>query len=235
MYISHMARRKSSFGFRLAHVKVQASLFGEVLKVGVPTLVFQLLTSVAIGLTNRAAGSYGDEAVAAMGIATRLFTLGSFVVFGFMKGFQPFIGFNYGAHAYTRVKEAVRVSILGSTVLCAAISAALFALPEPIMRLFSATSDTVVSIGSRALRAEALPFVLFGLQMLVGSAFLALGKGLIGGIMNIARQGLFFLPLMLFLPRAIGLQGVILAQPIADAASAILAGIFALRLTRELR
>jgi putative MATE family efflux protein len=235
MYLVHIARHKSVFSFSISDVRVDGETFTEIMKIGVPTLVVQLLTSVAIGLTNRAAGAYGDEAVAAMGIVTRLLTLGSYVIFGFMKGFQPFIGFNYGAKVYKRVRRAIGVSIAGSTAFCVLVSILMFIFPEQIMRLFSAGTESVIAIGGDALRAEALPFAFFGFQMLIGVIYLAFGKGLVGGIMSIARQGLFFLPLIVILPNELGLRGIILAQPIADALSTVLAGIFALRLRKELR
>ncbi len=72
----------------------------EILKIGIPTLVFQLLTSLSIALVNLRAGEYGDSVIAGMGIVTRIISMGSLMVFGFMKGFQPIAGYSYGAKEF---------------------------------------------------------------------------------------------------------------------------------------
>ena len=69
----------------------------EILKIGVPTMVFQLLTSLSISLINFQAKEYGDSVIAGMGPVTRIISVGSLMVFGFMKGFQPIAGYSYGA------------------------------------------------------------------------------------------------------------------------------------------
>ena len=82
----------------------------EILKIGVPTLVFQLLTSLSIALINRASSNYGDSVIAGMGAVTRITSMGTLVVFGFLKGFQPIAGFSYGAKKFDRLREAITVS-----------------------------------------------------------------------------------------------------------------------------
>lgn len=86
------------------------------MKVGAPTLTFQFLTSLSIALTNRAASGYGDAVIAGMGAVTRVTSMGTLVVFGFLKGFQPIAGFSYGAQNFSRLREAIKISIIWSTV-----------------------------------------------------------------------------------------------------------------------
>lgn len=90
----------------------------EILKIGVPTLVFQLLTSLSIALINRASSNYGDSVIAGMGAVTRITSMGTLVVFGFLKGFQPIAGFSYGAKKFDRLREAIKTSIIWSTSFC---------------------------------------------------------------------------------------------------------------------
>lgn len=85
-------------------------MYAQVLKIGVPNLTYQLLVSVALWLTNVFAASYGDAAVAALGIVARIMNLASMMAFGFVKGYQPFAGFNYGARQFGRVREATKTA-----------------------------------------------------------------------------------------------------------------------------
>lgn len=96
------------FFFKRDHVRV--------LKIGIPTLLFQILTSLSIGMMNNAAKEYGGSALAAMGPLTKIMSMGSLVVFGFLKGFQPIAGFSYGAKKFDRLHEAIKTSVLWSTI-----------------------------------------------------------------------------------------------------------------------
>lgn len=100
VYLYYLFSKKSIFRFRLKDCSFSKEIFSEIFKIGVPTLVFQLLTSLSISLINNASGTYGDAAIAGMGVVTRLVSMGSLTVFGFIKGFQPIAGYSYGAKKY---------------------------------------------------------------------------------------------------------------------------------------
>lgn len=89
VYLIYVLRGKSTFTFGIRQWKPTGQIYAEILKIGVPTLTFQLLTSLSIALVNRTAGGYGDAAIAGMGAVTRIISVGTLVVFGFLKGFQP--------------------------------------------------------------------------------------------------------------------------------------------------
>ena len=112
VYLYYLFSKKSIFRFRLKDCSFSKEIFSEIFKIGVPTLVFQLLTSLSISLINNAAGAYGDAAIAGMGVVTRLVSMGSLTVFGFIKGFQPIAGYSYGAKKYHRLRQAIKTSIL---------------------------------------------------------------------------------------------------------------------------
>ena len=85
------------------------------MKIGVPTLIFQLLTSLSIAMINGAAKEYGGSALAAMGPVTKIMSMGTLIVFGFLKGFQPVAGFSYGANSLSLSKPALPLP----AILCA--------------------------------------------------------------------------------------------------------------------
>ncbi len=234
IYVWYILFKKGFLKFSIKYFTFDKEIFKQIFKIGIPIFIFQLFTSIAIGLTNTMAGYYGDSAVAAMGIVTRIMSLGTFIVFGFAKGFQPVAGYNYGAGNFERLKEATRLTLKWMTWVCAAMAAVFLIFPGPIISVFMASDLAVIEIGTSALRANAILFFFFGFQMVYSTLFLAAGKAREGGLLSISRQGIFFIPVILLLPRFFGLQGVIFSQPIADAFTIVLTLVFALRWKKDL-
>jgi putative efflux protein, MATE family len=235
VYLWYVLSKKGHLRFSIHNFTFNKTIFAQVFKIGVPILIFQLLASISMGMTNTAASGYGDSAVAAMGIVTRILAVGTFVVFGYMKGFQPVAGYNFGAKNYDRLNEAIRVSLIWATCFCGLAALLMLVFPGTIVSLFSKNDAAVIDIGSQALRANGLIFIFFGFQMVYGSLFLALGKAKEGSILSMSRQGIFFIPAILILPSLLGLNGIIYAQPIADLLTVILTAILAVILHKKLR
>ena len=234
VYLCYIFRKKSIFHFRMKDCCFSKEILSEILKIGIPTLLFQVLTSMSISMINNGAKEYGGSALAAMGPVTKVLSVGALAVFGFLKGFQPVAGFSYGAGQLARLREAVRTAVLWSTVFCVlfGLTAALFA-PQ-IMSLFTRGDAGMVRTGTAALRAGGLSFSLFGFYTVYSFLFLAMGRAVEGCIWGACRQGLCFVPVILILPALRGLSGVLYAQPAADVLSAAAAALMALRLRREL-
>lgn len=228
----HFMSNKSIVKINLKNFKVNRKIYLEILKIGLPTFVFQLLMSLSLGLINNYAAPFGDAAVAAMGIANRIFAIGMYIVFGFSQGFQPIAGFNYGAGKIKRLKESVLFSIKCTTIFSLLITILIFIFSKSIMNIF--TKDLAVQqIGSRTLIALHTMFPLFGTQMIITYLFLALGKGKEGGFLSISRQGVFFLPMIIILPKLFDLNGVMYALPAADFLATIVAISLGLRLYKK--
>ena len=234
VYLFYIFRKKSVFTFRLRECCFSKEILSEILKIGIPTMIFQLLTSLSIGMINDAAREYGASALAAMGPVTKIMSMGSLIVFGFLKGFQPIAGFSYGAKKFDRLHEAIKTAILWSTLFCVVfgLAAALFA--TPIMALFTKDDLVMIRVGSTALRANGLSFMLFGFYTVYSFLFLVMGKAKEGCILGACRQGICFVPVILVLPAFLGLNGVLYAQPIADVLSAAVTVFMAAHLHREL-
>lgn len=235
VYLSYMLRKKSAFTFRVREFALNGQMMTEILKIGVPTLTFQLLASLSIALVNRAAMDYGDAVIAGMGAVTRITSMGTLVVFGFLKGFQPIAGFSYGAKKFDRLREATKTSIRWSTIFCVAVGSLMALLSTQIISQFTDGKAEMISVGSKSLMANGLSFFLFGFYTVYSSLFLALGKGTAGFILGACRQGICFVPAILILPMACGINGILYAQPAADVLSAIITVFMAAHLHRELR
>lgn len=215
VYLHFILAHKGVLRFSIRKFAPSKQTYLEILKIGIPGFMFQLLVSVSMGLTNVAASAYGDEAVAAMGVSIRIMTVGTYVIFGFMRGFQPIAGYNYGAGLYGRLKEALSLSLKWANIFCVSMGVVVFIFAPQLMMLFSADA-MVIDIGVRALHANAIMFVFYGIPIVYAVLFLATGKAKEGSFLSISRQGLFFIPVILVLPFFFGLSGIIWAQPIAD-------------------
>ena len=234
VYLTYILRKKSVFHFRVKDCTYTKETMSEIFKIGIPTLVFQILTSVSISLINNAAGDYGDSAIAGMGVVTRLISMGSLSVFGFIKGFQPIAGYSYGAKKFDRLREAIKTSILWSTVFCVIFGMILALFPTAIVSRFTKGDAEMILIGATSLRANGISIMLFGFYTVYSSLFLALGKGREGFILGACRQGICFIPVILLLPIVWGLNGILYAQPIADVLSAVITVFMAIPLHKKL-
>ena len=234
VYLYYIFSGKSVFSFHIKKCCFSREIMSEILKIGIPTLVFQLLTSLSITLINSAAKGYGDSVLAAMGPVTRIMSVGSLMVFGFIKGFQPIAGYSYGSRNYSRLREAIKTSILWSTIFCIAFGLAAALFSTSIISQFTKGDTEMIRVGQAALRINGLSFLPFGFYTVYSSLFLAMGKAKEGCFLGACRQGICFVPVILILPFFSGITGIICAQPIADVLSAAITVFMALRLHKEL-
>ena len=234
VYLIFVRKKKSIYRFKIKNCSFTKEIMSEIFKIGIPTLVFQILTSLSISLVNTRAMAYGDSVIAGMGAVTRIVSMGSLMVFGFIKGFQPIAGYSYGAKKFDRLQEAIKTSILWSTVFCAIYGLILAIFSERIISQFTKDDLEMIQAGTQSLRINGISFILFGFYTVYSSLFLALGKGLAGFILGACRQGICFVPVILILPALWGINGILYVQPIADVLSAIITVLMALHLHKEL-
>ena len=225
---------KSYLRLNFQHFRLKRIIVVQIILIGLPIFLTHGLNSVAMGLVNNAASPYGDAAVAAMGIVKRVISLALFAIFGFSQGFQPVAGYNYGANRFDRLWESIKFSIKISTTFTILASTTFIVFSTTIISWFS-TDPEVLEIGGRALRAYSIPFPLLGFQLIYFSLFQAMGKALPAGILSLSRQGLLLIPAILTLPNFLGLEGVILAQPIADGLTIVMTGALAWMINKEIK
>ena len=183
---------------------------------GLPSLVRQGLAAVSTLLLNNAARTWGgDPAIAGMSVTSRALMLLVSALIGFGQGYQPVCSYNYGAGLYGRVKEGFRFCVKYGTILMTAAGAICLLWAAPIVRFFR-NDPEVVAVGSTALRWQAAVLPLLAFSILTNMMLQATGKGIKSSITSSARNGIFFIPLILILPRFFGLLGVEMTQAWAD-------------------
>jgi putative MATE family efflux protein len=218
-----------------ANFTPKLDIYKEILRIGMPSFYRQSLASITGIILNQTAGPFGDAAIAAMSIVARVFHLAVAALIGFGQGFQPVSGYNFGAKLYNRVVEAfwfcIKISVIGLTI--ASIIGFIFA-PQ-IISIFRKDDLQVIQIGAVAMRYQCVTFPLSAWIIINNMLVQTIGKSREASILSLARQGLFFLPLILTLPVFLGLTGIQLSQPLADVATFIMALPMGIRVVNELK
>lgn len=216
LYMLYLAGGKSYLSITFRNFRPDRSIYKEIVKIGLPICFFQFLTGSAVGITNVVAKPFGEAAIAAIGIVNRIMSLESNALYGFLKGYSPLVGYNYGAGDKERVVGATKTAICWSTGVNIIFGLLCILFARPFLYLFNQESRAVLDIGSAALRVDAVSFMTLGIQIVIGNYFLATGKAREGGMLSVCRQGLFFIPFLLFFTHAWGIPGLIFAQLAAD-------------------
>ncbi len=206
---------------RVRNVRFTAKRLREITGGGLPSLFRQGLGSVATTTLNIAANPYGDAAIAAMSVVSRIMMFANSALIGFGQGFQPVCGFNYGAGKNSRVKEAFWFCVKVSTVALLFASILCGILSGHLIGIFRDDPD-VIRIGTAALRFQCVTFVLSGWIVMNNMMMQTMGKTLPATVLAASRQGLFFIPALLILPRFLGLLGIQCAQAVSDVLTCIL-------------
>ncbi len=186
-----------------------------IIPAGLPSFGRQGLTALATVLLNHATAAWGNSAVAAMSVVSRIFLLAFSVCLGIGQGMMPITGYNYGYCNFKRTKQAFLIALLSSSILMLLIAIPVLIFTPQLIALFRSDSE-VVAIGTRALRAQAWVFVLHGLITCTNMLLQSIGKQVSATLLACARQGFFFLPLIRFLPDWFGIEFLIYVQPLAD-------------------
>lgn len=233
--IVNMVSKSNLFSFKISNISMRKDILIPVFKIGVSTLIFQCLTSLSSTLTNIQAKEYGDFAISGIGAATRIISLGSLMVFGFIKGFQVVAGYSYGAKRYKRLNQTIKISVIWSTAFCLFFAILLIVFPKMFISLFTTGNVDMLEIGQKTLRISGLSFIVFGFYTVYSSLFLAIGKTKKGFFLGACRQGFCFIPIIIIFPLILGINGVIYAQPVADIFSAMIAVFMAVKINKELK
>ena len=213
--LSMFLRGKTVSQFQLSAVTRSPAEFGTILMTGLPSFGRQGLNSIGGMLLNIAARSYGDAAVAGMSIVSRIFMFIISVAIGTGQGSHPVAGFNYGARKYRRVEKACVFTMCASFCFLSVIIAACWFNAEALIKLFRDDPE-VTAIALPAFRYQCFACFLQPVIVAGNMLFQSIGKSGRATFLACCRQGVFFIPLILTLPRMLGLLGIEICQPIAD-------------------
>ena len=213
--LSMFLRGKTVSQFRITAVTREARDFGRILLGGAPSFGRQGLNSIGGMLLNLAARGYGDAAVAGMSIVSRIFMFIISVAIGVGQGLQPVASFNYGARKYRRVRQAAIFTIEAAFCMLVVLVGLCWVNGDVLIRLFR-DDPAVTAVALPAFHYQCLAMLLQPIIVVANMTFQSVGASGRATFLACCRQGVFFIPLILILPRTHGLFGVEICQPIAD-------------------
>ena len=203
--------------------KLSGIFLRRVVTIGIPTAVIQICLAVATSLTNIAAKSLPDSTliIAAYGVVQRLILIGCYIVMGFMQGYQPVAAYAFGAKNEKRFHDCVRFAIKGALLLTVAVAGLYILLAAPLITLFN-HNPVVIEFGKWLLISQVALYPAFGLCYMMTITYQTIGSAKMGLVLSLIRQGIFYIPFILLLPKLLGIDGIYLSQPAADLLTIIL-------------
>ena len=190
----------------------------NILYTGLPSLIRQGMMSVSTMVLNYMSMPYGDAAIAAMSIVSRVCNFIFAIALGISQGFQPVSAFNFGAKKFKRVKRAFIFCCGLSMIILGILSVLSLIFSGHIIGLFRNDAD-VIRIGTFALRAQCIVLFVSPITLAASMMFQGAGENLASSIASFLRSGITFIPMVAILPRFFGIYGIQLAQPVADVIS----------------
>lgn len=215
-----MSQKEGMIHYTHRRISFEGRFVKEIIAGGTPSISRQGLASVSTIALNSVAGNYGDAAIAAMSIVTRISMFIFSVIVGLGQGFQPMCGFCYGAKLYDRVKEGFWFSTKIGTLFLLFWSVVLIIFSGEVVSLFRDDPE-VIAIGIPALRYQMIIFPACSFMMMANMMMQTCRKTIRANILAASRQGLFFIPLIFVLPYFYGLFGVEICQAVSDIISLI--------------
>lgn len=233
-YLIYFLRGKSILSITPKRYTVKNGVLRGVVSVGLPASLNNLLMSLSNIIINTVLVTYGDVAVAGMGVALKANMLVVMLQIGLAQGVQPLIGYCYGAGNYKRMKNCMRFSIGVNVAIGTVMTSLLILFRKNIIGMFIDEAQ-VIEIGVKMLTALMVTGPFIGIMFVFNFGFQGMGKGRQSMILSIGRQGLVFIPLLFILNAVVGFNGVIAAQPVADGAVVIMSIIMWLFVRKDIK
>jgi putative MATE family efflux protein len=232
--VCYFLSKKTVLSVKPSDCKANKTMWFQLLSIGIPAGLSNVIMSVSNILGNRIAAGYGDFVIAGIGVQMRVASLYFMLVFALTQGWQPFAGFNYGAKNYDRLRKGFKLTLVYTTVLCIVGSVILRFSGDAFIRFFINDGPTIEA--GRAMMHTfvwGLPFI--GVQITLMVSFQSFGKSVQAMIITLGRQLLFYVPLLYLLNHLFAFNGFIWAQPAADILTTGIAVVLSRPLSRIMR
>ena len=218
--------KHSEIKINLHHFGLNVPIVKEIGSLGFVTLARQAVVSITYLFMNNILFDLGGEvSVTSYAIVGRMLMFALFPVLGITQGFLPIAGYNYGAHNYHRVKQIINKAIKYASILATLVFIVLILFPEAITKMFT-TDINVINQTPNNMRWVFAATPIIAIQLIGAAYFQAVGKAIPALMLTLTRQGLFFIPLILILPKFYGEFGVWISFPISDILATIVTGYF---------
>lgn len=215
IFIVYLITGRSSYRMRLVYFVPDLKIILEIYRVGISSIIRSAATFMVVGVANRIAGSFGVLPLALIGVFLRLFRFALMPCLGIGQGMLPIIGYNYGAKKKERIGEVVFKAALSGLGWTGLVWIIIMLFPSQVISIFNSNPE-FIEAGVKPVRIYSLLFFFIGIQLIPGFFFQAIGKGLPATVISNSRQVISLLPLLIFLPKLLGITGLWVAFPISD-------------------
>ena len=223
--ISYYLRGKSNLKFRKSSLKLNKNIIKAICAIGSAPFAMQIAASMIQVLNNQALSTYGgDLSIGAMATISSIAMIFLMPSFGLVQGMQPIVGFNYGAKNYDRAKKTFIISVLASTSFFVVGALVIQIAPQVLVGMFNKDAE-LMNITINGLRKYTLALPMIGISIVGTNYIQSTGRAKMAMVLSLLRQVIILIPMILILPKFLGLDGVWFAQPTADAISSILTAI----------
>lgn len=188
---------------------------------GLPTLFRQGFATVSNIMLNFMAKKYGDAVVNALGITAKVYIVVRNLVVGVGQGWQPVLGYNYGAKKYQRIKEGFRFTLLIQTIISITAALIVLSFPDELIRFFKNDQD-LVRVGRISIRMLAISLPFLGYSTIVNQTLQVMGYSKSASFLASLRQGIVFIPILFIMRYTLGKTGLCLTQPLSDFITALI-------------
>ena len=220
----------------MSMLKPSSECLKAIISLGMASCINQIAMAIVQIVLNNILRYYGglsvygsDIPIACVGVISKVNQVFMAICIGISQGCQPIWGFNYGAKKYDRVRLAYRYSVIACTAIATVFFLCFQLFPHQIVSIFGTGSDLYFQFAERYLKIFMFMTFANGIQPMSSGFFTSIGKAKLGIVMSLTRQVLFLLPLIVVFSLIMGIDGVMYAGPIADAAALSLAILFARR------
>lgn len=223
----HFLNGNSLVKLRFSYMHLKSSIVWDIVSIGMAPFAMQIAASFVQGMLNTQLVKYGNDiAVAANGIVMSISQMILMSVVAVNMAIQPIIGFNFGARNFERVKETLYKGIVFGSIIAVLGFIVVQAFPGAIVKMFNDSDIRLYEIGTRGLRIAMSVVFLIGFQVVMGNYFQSTGKAKLAMFISLLRQVIVLIPMLIVLPRYLGLDGVWLSMPVASIISAIIVTYF---------
>ena len=221
-YIYVMNKKAKRLSVSLKEIKIPGTMIRDILVIGIPASITNLMQSIMIMITNHYLIAYGTDKVAAMGIALKANMISAFILVGFAFGGQPLVGYNYGARNKKRLKEILRFAYLFEAGLALVFTISISVFAPAIIKIFMNQSD-IITNGAMMLRLQQLGMVFMAVTLVSTCVCQSVGSAAGAFALSISRQGVLYAISLMVLNAIFGYTGIIATQACADVLTAVIA------------
>lgn len=229
-------RKKCAVTIRFKAFRFISRDVKEVLSIGSTSFFRSLFSVVANVVTNQIAGGFSTAALAALSVANRVMEFPFSIILGYGQGYQPVVGFNWGAKRFDRVHKSLRFGIFSSLIGAVVMGSIIFLGARPIINIFNSDADAeVLRLGLMCIRLQCIALPIHAYTSLINMFYAGVGIAKYALLMSTARQGYCLIPVVLILPSLIGVDGIAASQSVADVVSLFIAIPLTIRAVRLLK